>query len=138
MLSKYEETLLEGWEDVHKRGQLTLWILLALKDGPKHMQKIKRFISDITSMSISADDKSMYRALRRFADAEMVDFHLKPGKGGPELKVYRLTEIGKNVLDEFVKKNITSILFNNQVKELLKWTKIQSNLKKWAAGNAVG
>ena len=71
MLSKYEETLLEGWEDVHKRGQLTLWILLALKDGPKHMQKIKRFISDITSMSISADDKSMYRALRRFADAEI-------------------------------------------------------------------
>ena len=118
MLSKYERTLLEGWEEVHKRGQLTLWILLALKDGPKHMQDIKRFIAEITRMV--ADDKSMYRALRRYADAEMVAYHSKPSKSGPELKIYHLTETGSSVLNSFVKQNIVSVFFNKQVKELLK------------------
>lgn len=119
MLSKYERTLLEGWEEVHKRGQLTLWILLALKDGPKHMQNIKDFIANFSRLS--ADDKSMYRALRRFADAEMVGHSSKPSEnGGPELKIYHLTESGAKVLNSFVQQNIISVFFNNQVKELLK------------------
>lgn len=120
MLDKYEQTLLEGWEEVHKRGQLTLWIMLALKDGPKHMQAIKQFILRITDSSIKADDKSMYRALRRYAEADMVTHSSKSSKSGPELKIYRLTETGKKVLDAFVKQNIVSVLFKDQVKELLK------------------
>jgi PadR family transcriptional regulator PadR len=117
-LDDYERKLLEGWEEVHKRGQLTLWILLALKNGPKHMSDIKDFIHKTTHGTLTADDKSMYRALRRYTDAEMLDFSNQPSEnGGPELKIYRLTPIGKNVLDQFIKRNITSLYFGKN-KEL--------------------
>jgi DNA-binding PadR family transcriptional regulator len=118
-LDDYERKLLEGWEEVFKRGQLTLWIMLALKDGPKHMAEIKQFISEATKGTLSADDKSLYRALRRYYDTELVDFSNEPGRGGPELKVYSLTEVGRNVLAEFTKRNITDVLFKPSIKSLI-------------------
>ncbi len=118
-LDNYEQKLLEGWEDVFKKGQLTLWIMLALKDGPKHMAEIKEFIVRATNGSLTADDQSMYRALRRYHDAELVDFVQEPGKSGPDLKVYSLSSIGGKVLDHFVKRNIADVFFHPQIKSLL-------------------
>lgn len=118
-LSKYELTLLDGWEEMYKKGQLTLWILLALKDCPKHMAEIKVFISKATQNTLSADDKSMYRALRRYYDADMIDFTNVPSINGPDLKVYRLTEVGGRVLAEFINRNITSVFHNPRTIKLL-------------------
>lgn len=117
-LPSYEQQLLDGWEDVFKKGQLTLWIMLALKDGPKHMSEIKAFIGQATNGTLSADDQSMYRALRRYYDVEMVDFKTEAGKNGPDLKVYSLTAIGRQVLDSFIARNITSVFFKPSLKEL--------------------
>jgi PadR family transcriptional regulator PadR len=119
-LDKYERKLLQGWEEVFKKGQLTLWIMLALKDGPKHMSEIKEFIYRSTNGSLSADDKSMYRALRRYYDTELVEYTERPGKGGPDLKVYSLSSVGAKVLDAFVKRNIVDVYFNKKVKELFR------------------
>jgi DNA-binding PadR family transcriptional regulator len=105
----YIDELLFAWEEVHKRGHLTLWILLALKDGPKHMNEIKEFIAHTTNGTLSVDDKSIYRALRRYYDTELVDFTAAPGKG-PDLKVYSLAPIGAQVLQRFVERNITLFL----------------------------
>jgi PadR family transcriptional regulator PadR len=118
-LDKYEQTLLEGWEDVFKKGQLTLWIMLALKDGPKHMAEIKVFINESTGGALSADDKSMYRALRRYNDAELIDFKQEPGKNGPDLKIYALSDVGAKVLAEFINRNILGVFFKPEVKDLL-------------------
>jgi PadR family transcriptional regulator, regulatory protein PadR len=117
--NEYEQSLLEGWEEVHKKGQLTLWIMLALKDGPKYMAEIKGFIENETNGSLSADDKSMYRALRRYYETELVDFKSEPGQGGPDRKVYRLTRIGHHVLHEFVQRNITNMFYRPKIKELI-------------------
>lgn len=119
----YENTLLSGWEEVYKKGQLTLWIMLALKDGPKHAGEIKMFIEKSTNDLLSADNQSMYRALRRYTAANLVEFTKKPGKAGPDLKEYRLTHIGSNVLNNFVKRNITSSLFKPHIIKLLKGAK---------------
>lgn len=113
-LTSYEQTLLDGWEDVHKKSQLTLWILVSLKHGPKHMAAIKDYLEHATKNAISADDKSMYRALRRFYDAELVDFKNEKSESGPDLKVYFLTEIGVNVVNHFIQRNITDLFFDNQ------------------------
>ena len=118
-LDKYEQTLLNGWEDTHKQSQLTLWIMLALKNGPKHMNDIKTFISNWTNQTLLADDKSMYRALRRFNEADLIDFTNQPSQKGPDLKIYSLTETGKNVLNKFVERNVSGIFYHRQVKELL-------------------
>ena len=118
-LDKYEQTLLEGWEDIHKRGQLTLWILLSLKQGPKHMNQIKEFIGRQTNDSLQADDKSMYRALRRFDDAEMISHISQPSKSGPDLKVYSLTDSGKQITEAFIERNISGIFYQPDVKKLI-------------------
>ena len=115
----YEEQLLDAWEEVFKKGQLTLWILLALKDGPKHMAEIKQFIEKATDGSMTADDQSMYRALRRYHDAEMVGFTGEPGRNGPDRKVYRLTAIGHAVLESFVQRNILNVFYKPHIKRLV-------------------
>lgn len=122
-LDKYEKKLLEGWEDVFKKGQLTLWIMLALKDGPKHMTEIKHFIHRATSGTLSADDQSMYRALRRYYDTELVDFKQEPGKGGPDLKIYSLSDVGSKVLEAFIKRNFLDVFFKPEIKSLLERSK---------------
>ncbi len=118
-LDDYEMKLLAGWEEVFKKGQLTLWIMLALKDGAKHMAAIKDFIHQATNGTMTADDQSMYRSLRRYYDAELVDFKEVPGKGGPDLKIYSLTDVGTKVLDVFVGRNIKDVFYKPEIKKLL-------------------
>lgn len=115
----YENSLLEGWEDVYKKSQLTLWILVALKAGPKHMAEIKDFMKEATNQLLTADDQSMYRALRRFHDAEMVSFQAVANDSGPDLKVYSLTTIGSHVLSDFVKRNIAGVFYKPSIEKLL-------------------
>ena len=38
------EELLNSWEETYKKGQLTLWIFLSLKDSSKYVDEIKSFI----------------------------------------------------------------------------------------------
>jgi len=118
-LDDYEQKLLEGWEEVTKKGQLTLWIMLALKEGPKHMSEIREFIHTATSGALGADDKSLYRALRRYNEAEMVNFKTRPGTNGPDLKIYSLSRIGQKVLNQFIKRNFLDIFFKPDIKALL-------------------
>lgn len=117
-MDNYEQTILNGWEEVHKKSQLTLWILMALKSGPKFMSEIKDFIFDFTNETISADDQSMYRALRRFYDANLVSYKLLPSDSGPDLKVYSLTNSGTKVLQKFISRNIKDVFYNHDVQIL--------------------
>jgi PadR family transcriptional regulator, regulatory protein PadR len=118
-LSTYEHTLLNGWEEVFKKSQLTLWIMLALKEGPKHMAAIKEFVLKLTNGTLEADDQSMYRALRRYAEAELVVFSNEPGDSGPDRKVYNLTASGSKVLDAFLERNIRSVFYKPNVIKLI-------------------
>jgi PadR family transcriptional regulator PadR len=120
MLDNYEQKLLNGWEDVYKKGQLTLWIMLALKDGPKYMAEIKQFIHFATNDTLSADDKSLYRALRRYYDAEMIDYTQEPGKSGPDRKVYKLTDVGERVLNTFLERNFATVFYKPEIMSLVK------------------
>ena len=62
----YRNELLTTWEDTYKKGQLTLWIFLALKDGPKYVNDIRDFILEFSEGTISCEEQSLYRALRKF------------------------------------------------------------------------
>lgn len=119
-MDRYEQQLLHGWESVFKKGQLTLWILLALKDGPKFMPDIKAFALQATHGVVDADEKSLYRALRRFTEAEMVTYTTEANSNGPDRKRYRLTDTGRRVLDAFMKRNIVDIFFEPAIQRLLR------------------
>ncbi len=118
-LNDYTHKLLSGWEDVHNQGQLSLWILLSLKDGAKYMGLIKEFIVDATHQILVPDDKSVYRALRRFRDAGLIKYELLPTTGGPDRKMYSLTEAGALVLQTFLERNIIGILYQPKIRKLI-------------------
>jgi PadR family transcriptional regulator, regulatory protein PadR len=119
-LSDYEQTLLSGWEDVYKKAQLTLWLLVALREGEKYMAEIKIFVEQVTHGLISPDDKSMYRALRRLTAGDVIAFRERPAKRGPDHKVYALTPDGTLVLAQFLKRNIIDVYYDPTISKLIK------------------
>lgn len=112
--------LLEGWEDVYKKGQLTLWVLLAVRDAPRHTKEINDFIADATNAKFSVDSNSLYRALKRYEKAQLIRHKLKPGNAGPDLKVYTLTDLGGALLDQFIQRNVVSVYYDKHVIRLMK------------------
>ena len=114
----YKAELLAGWEATYKKGQLTFWLLLAIRDQARFVNEIKEFIESTTNNTISCEEQSIYRSLRKFFDLEIVDFELREGHKGPDRKYYYLTQIGKDLLNDFTERNI-SILYNKNLSSLI-------------------
>ena len=68
--------------------------------------------------SIKCEEQSVYRALRKFYDLEIVDYEMRDGKSGPSRKYYFLTEIGRSLLKTFIERNI-KIMYTNEITKLL-------------------
>lgn len=115
---KYKTDLLTSWEETYKKGQLTFWLLLALRDKSLYVSEIKDFIETATNGTISCEEQSIYRSLRKYYDLEIVDYELRQGHKGPDRKYYFLTIIGKELLHEFTQRNI-SILYNKKLSDLI-------------------
>jgi DNA-binding PadR family transcriptional regulator len=112
-LDDFERKVLFGWEEISKRGLLTMWLLLAVRDRPRYAAEIATFVSDRTSGAITADDRSVYRALRRLAKAELVVATDRPGTAtGADRKYYELTATGARVLDAFIERNVRAMYIN--------------------------
>ena len=119
-LEQFEQNILSTWEEVYKKGQLTLWLLLALKKSPKDMYNTKAFILESTNNSLTVDDMSMYRALRRLVQMKLIDFNEQDSpKGGPNRKVYELTGAGTRVLGGFIRRNISGIFYEPKTKKII-------------------
>lgn len=111
--------LLSSWEDTYKKGQLTLWIFLALKEGQKYVDEIKTFVETKSNGTITCEEQSLYRALRKFEHVEIVDHDKREGNRGPMRKYYFLTDLGVKLLNAFVERNI-HLFFSDEINNLLK------------------
>ncbi len=116
--NRYRAELLETWENTYKKGQLTFWLLLALRDESRYVSDIQAFIDTRTEGTITCEDQSVYRALRKFYDLEIVDYELRDGNKGPERKYYSLTPIGRDLLGKFIERNV-KILYNRSLVDML-------------------
>jgi len=112
------EDLLGAWEETYKKGQLTLWIFLSLKEGPKYVTQLQDSINRFSKSTIRAEEQSLYRTLRKFYPLKMVDFSSGKGHKGPDRKYYHLTPLGQSLLQTFVERNIL-LFFEEPLKELL-------------------
>lgn len=110
--------LLNAWEETYKKGQLTLWIFLALKDERKYVEEIKEFVETESNGTMGCEEQSLYRTLRKFQHLDVVDFESRKGNKGPERKYYYLTELGEQLLHQFANRNIR-LFFNEKIKHLL-------------------
>jgi PadR family transcriptional regulator, regulatory protein PadR len=106
VMDKYTEKLLSGWEETYKKGQLTFWLLLSIREERKYLDEIIEFVKKSTKGTISCEEQSVYRAFRKFYDAEIVDFEYREGNKGPDRKYYFLTPIGKELLEQFINRNM--------------------------------
>ncbi len=98
--------LLDQWESVYKKGLLSFWVLLLLHERPSYVFEMGQQLSAISRGSISADEKSLYRALRRFEAMGVVESTWQPSEVGPRRRYYALTDLGGELLRQFTQRNI--------------------------------
>ena len=116
--NKLLSDLLAAWEETYKKGQITLWIFLDLKEDKKYVDEIKTFVEEQSDQTMSCEEQSLYRTLRKFQHIGVVDHETGKGNKGPERKYYFLTDLGKSLLNEFINRNI-SLFFKSNIRTLL-------------------
>jgi PadR family transcriptional regulator PadR len=105
-MARADEAALMQWEEVYKRGLLTFWILLKLSQCEMYAYEMRPSIADLSQGTIDVDDNSIYRALKRFAEAGLVASDLRPSETGPARRYFSLTEAGNALLASFIERNL--------------------------------
>ena len=116
---KILDELLLSWENTYKKGQLTLWIFMALQESRKYVDEIKSFIEEKSNGTISCEEQSLYRSLRKFEHIDVVAYELQEGNKGPDRKYYYMTEMGQELFNRFVNRNIR-LFYSNEIINILK------------------
>jgi PadR family transcriptional regulator PadR len=106
------DELLSAWEETYKKGQLTFWVLLSLKESNKCVEEIKDFVEKMSNGSMTCEEQSLYRNLRKFQHLGIVEYDSKRVSKGPDRKYYFLSDIGKELFQRFVERNI--LIFTNE------------------------
>ena len=106
MTSKKLEQLLTQWEGTYKKGLLSFWLLLLLSQRKAYPYEMKAAIEELSQNSISADENSIYRALKRLAQSGIVDSEVLPSESGPNRRYFFLTALGQELLTRFISRNI--------------------------------
>jgi PadR family transcriptional regulator len=118
-LDDYERKLLAAWEEIYKRGLLTMWLLLAVRDQPRYPAEIAEFINTMTQGTMAADQRSLYRAMRRLGDLELVETSDQPGRRtGADRRYYQITRTGQRVLDAFLDRHVRGIYLTDPAADL--------------------
>lgn len=100
------QTLLEQWENAYKKGLLSFWILLLLHDQWRYAYEMTDVIAFMSEDTIVVDEKSIYRALKRFEKNRIIRSELRESDIGPARRYYTLTPLGKQLLTQFIQRNI--------------------------------
>ena len=105
------EELVYEWDDVYKKGQSSLWVLLSIYEGKKFSAEILEFMYEATDGTFEVKEQSLYRALRRFKGMGMVTVSEEDSpNGGPKRKFYELTTLGREVLGRFIDLHIAPLM----------------------------
>jgi PadR family transcriptional regulator, regulatory protein PadR len=125
MATNRVEQLVYEWDDVYKKGQSSLWVLLSLYDGKKYAAEIAEFMYDATNGTFEVKDQSLYRALRRFKGMDMVSVSEEDSpNGGPKRKFYELTPLGRAVLAQFISLHIMPLM-NPRVRTIIEQAQLK-------------
>lgn len=110
----YIDELVYEWDEVYKKGQLSLWVLLSIYDQKKYAAEISQYMYEATNGTFEVKEQSLYRALRRFKGMNMVAVTEEDSpNGGPKRKFYELTPTGRTVLQKFIGLHITPLMQPN-------------------------
>ena len=94
--------LLQQWEENYKKGLLTFWLLLLLSQRKAYPYEMNAAITELSQGTMTAEDNSIYRSLRRLAQSGIVDSEMRPSETGPSRRYFFITEIGRELLTQFI------------------------------------
>jgi DNA-binding PadR family transcriptional regulator len=97
---------------------MSQWIFLSLCSQARCPEEIGQFIVEQTEGKLSYDEQSIYRALRKFDDLELLDFEMRDGNRGPQRKYYSLTENGKKLFKTFLENHLIPMYSYNYLQLL--------------------
>jgi PadR family transcriptional regulator, regulatory protein PadR len=100
------EQLLGQWEDSYKKGLLSFWMLLLLHGRSTYAYEMAAMIAEMSRGTVVADEKSIYRALKRFEENGIVQSRKQNSDIGPPRRYYSLTALGEQLLARFIARNI--------------------------------
>lgn len=100
------ETYLNQWEEAYKKGLLTFWILLILAQRKAYPYEMSALIAQASNYTLSVDENSIYRALRRLSEMNLVQSEFASSYSGPARRYFDLTEDGLILLNLFTERNI--------------------------------
>ena len=80
------------------QGTLDVLVLKALSWGPRHGHAVARIIRDSTGGTFEILDGSLYTALHRLEERELVEGEWGTSDKGKRAKFYRLTTAGRQQL----------------------------------------
>ena len=100
------EALLAQWEETYKKGLLSFWLLLLLSQHKRYPYEIRKSINELSQNTISVEENSIYRALKRLAQNGIVDSEVQPSETGPSRRYFFLTDLGRELLIRFTTRNI--------------------------------
>ena len=123
------ENLLTQWEETYKKGLLSFWLLLLLAQRKAYPYEIKAAINEMSRKTINADENSIYRALNRLADSGIVDSEILPSETGPSRRYFFLTQLGLELLNRFITRNIL-VFEQEDVADLIQKTLSANGIKK--------
>jgi DNA-binding PadR family transcriptional regulator len=64
----------------------------------------------MTHGTMTADNRSIYRAMRRLADIELVETSNQPGRRtGADRTYHKITRTGRRVLDAFIDRHVRGV-----------------------------
>lgn len=113
-LTAFESTMLNGWELTYNKAQLSLWIMIAIRQKKEFVYEISHFIK--IHARLVPENQSLYRSLRRLENATLIESELVPGASGPDKKRFYITTAGANLLDAFIERNIYDIIIRGEEK----------------------
>jgi DNA-binding PadR family transcriptional regulator len=123
------DNLLNQWEETYKKGLLSFWLLLLLAQRKAYPYEIKAAINEMSRKTINADENSIYRALNRLADSGIVDSEILPSETGPSRRYFFLTQLGLELLNRFITRNIL-VFEQEDVADLIQKTLSANGIKK--------
>ncbi|HRQ38231.1 MAG TPA: PadR family transcriptional regulator [Chloroflexota bacterium] len=100
------DDLLQQWEDNYKKGLLSFWMLLLLHGRTAYAYEMTAMIAEMSQGTVTADEKSIYRALKRFEENGLIQSQTQNSDVGPPRRYYTLTSSGQQLLARFIERNI--------------------------------
>jgi PadR family transcriptional regulator PadR len=86
-------------EEVRSRSLLRPAILLLLRDQESHGYELMGRLAEL-GVEVPPTTGGLYRSLRTMADEGLVDSHWSTPDRGPARRVYRITELGEQHLEQ--------------------------------------